>query len=124
MLSQAEAAFYPRFNNCKEIFAFKVGAGLVVGEIHTLPGPCHMDGATLADTSIGKKEARAVFLGFKCVFSHKKLTTDLTVTYLQVAANAVNILCCNQEDGTLELIAAISGTKITEYFAGCKRVGI
>jgi hypothetical protein len=82
-----------------------------------------MDGATLADASIGKKEARAVFLAFKCVFPLKKLTTDLTVTYLQVAADAVNIFCCNKEDGTLELITAISGTKVTEDLAGCNRVG-
>ncbi len=82
-----------------------------------------MDGATLADTSIGKKDARAVFLVFKCIFSFKKLPTDLTVTYLQVAANAVNILCCNQEGRALESIAAISRTKVTEDLAGCKRVG-
>jgi hypothetical protein len=83
-----------------------------------------MDSATLADTSFGKKDAGAVFLIFKCIFSFKKSLADMTVTYVKVAADSVNILCGNKEGGALESIAAICGTKITKDLAGCKRVGI
>jgi hypothetical protein len=53
LMFQSLASFDPRFDYCEEIFAFKIGAGLVVGEIHTLSGARTMDGATIAESPIG-----------------------------------------------------------------------
>jgi hypothetical protein len=83
-----------------------------------------MDGATLADSSIGKKNARAIFLVFKCVFPCKKLPADLAVRYMQVATNPIYIISGNKQNGAFESIAAICRAIVAENLAGCKRVGI
>lgn len=79
-----------------------------------------MDGATLADPSIGKKNAGTILLVFKCVFSFEKLPADLAVRYMQVAANPVDIFSGYKQNGAFESIAAICGTEVAEYLAGCK----
>jgi hypothetical protein len=83
-----------------------------------------MDGATLADLSIGKKNARAILLVFKCVFPFKKLQADLAVRYMQVTTNPVDIFSGYKQNGAFEPIAAICRAKVAENLTGCKRVGI
>jgi hypothetical protein len=83
-----------------------------------------MDGATPADLSIGKKNARSILLGFKCVFPFKKFPANLAVRYMQMATDPVYILSGYKQNGALEPIAAISRAKVAENFAGCKSVGI
>jgi hypothetical protein len=83
-----------------------------------------MDGATLADPSIGKKNARTILLVFKCVFSFEKFSADLAVRHMQVAANPVDIFSGYQQNGAFESIAAICRTEVAENLAGCKRIGI
>ena len=56
-----------------------------------------MYGTTFAYSSIGEENTGSVFFDLEGVFVFEKISANLSVTYLKMPGNTVNILCRNKK---------------------------